>query len=421
MYVFLYTIFLLAFRLGIKIAAIKNTKAKQWLEGRKNIFRKLEQSLSRQEKIIWFHCASLGEFEQGRPVIEKLKTGYPGYKILITFFSPSGYEVRKNYELADYIFYLPMDSDSNAERFLNIVHPSLIVFVKYEFWYYYFKNIGQRKIPFLVISSVFRQDQPFFRWYGTLYRKMLDSFTYMFVQDKQSEQLLATIGFKESVSIAGDTRFDRVAEIAGKFSPIPAIENFCRDSKVIIAGSTWPEDEKMLQNLFTGINDPSIKLIIAPHEISKEHLGEIQKLFPSAIFYSQLSVPHSPLSTHNSPLIIDSIGILSRLYKYAFITYIDGGFTRDGIHNILEAAVYGKPVVFGPNYKKYREAIELIEAGGAKSFSDAGELKQITYTLLNDKKEYDQQCISAEEYVRKNAGATRKILDYIQENRLLTN
>ncbi len=226
--------FLFVFRLGIRIAAIKNGKAKQWLEGRRNIFQKLGQSISQQDRIIWFHCASLGEFEQGRPAIEKLKATYPGYKILITFFSPSGYEVRKNYELADYIFYLPMDADSNARKFLDIVHPSLVIFVKYEFWYYYLKNIEQRKIPFLLISSVFRQDQPFFKWYGPLYRKMLNSFTHLFVQDKQSEELLATIGLKESVSIAGDTRFDRVVEIAEKFSPVPAIEKFCGNSKSLL-------------------------------------------------------------------------------------------------------------------------------------------------------------------------------------------
>jgi len=421
MYLFLYTIFLFLFKAGVRVAAIKSNKAKQWLAGRKDIFQRLEQNISKQDKIIWFHCASLGEFEQGRPVLEKIKISYPGYKILITFFSPSGFEVRKNYTGADYIFYLPIDSARNAKKFLDIVHPSLVVFVKYEYWYYYFKSIGERKIPFLLISAVFRADQPFFKWYGSLYKKMLACFTHIFVQDNQSNELLHRIGFTENVSIAGDTRFDRVVEIADQFEPIPAIENYCSNSKVIIAGSTWADDEKMLQSLAQNINDSSVKLIIAPHETGKDHINEIQKLFSSSVLYSQLTTHHSQLTTQNSPLIIDSIGILSRLYKYAYITYIGGGFTRDGIHNSLEAAVYGKPVVFGPVYNKYREAVELIDAEGAKSFSTADELKQIIYTLLNDKEEYEQKCKLAEQYVRLNAGATAKILKYIQENRLLTN
>jgi 3-deoxy-D-manno-octulosonic-acid transferase len=421
MYLFLYNISLFLFRAGVHIAALKNAKAKKWLAGRKGIFERLQQAISKDDKIIWFHCASLGEFEQGRPVIEKIRSIYPHYKILITFFSPSGYEVRKNYNGADYIFYLPIDSPANAKKFLHIVQPSLVVFVKYEYWYHYFKNISEQKIPFLLISAVFRADQPFFKWYGALYKKMLACFTHLFVQDNQSKELLQKIGYTSTISITGDTRFDRVVEIADQFEPIPIIESFCNNSKVIIAGSTWPDDEKMLQNLFQHISDDSVKLIIAPHEIGKNHIDDIQKLFPASILYSQLT-PHNPqLTTHNAPLIIDSIGILSRLYKYAYITYIGGGFTRDGIHNSLEAAVYGKPVLFGPVYSKYREAVELIETEGAKSFSTADDLKQIVYILLNDQKEYDQKCKAAEQYVHSNAGATIRILNYIQENRLLTN
>ena len=415
MYLFLYNIFLLFFNAGVRIAALKNGKAKKWLQGRKDIFRQLQEQIPTGEKIIWFHCASLGEFEQGRPVIEKTKANYPNYKILVTFFSPSGYEVRKNYEGADYIFYLPADSPANAKRFLDIVHPSLVVFVKYEFWYYYFENIRQRNIPFLLISSAFRNYQPFFKWYGLLYRKMLACFSHIFVQDRQSLELLQTIGITKEVSIAGDTRFDRVVEIAGKFEPIPTIENFCADHKVIVAGSTWPDDEKMLQE----INDPSIKLVIAPHEINKDHLDEIKKNFPSSIFYSELK--GTSLINHHSSLIIDSIGLLSRLYKYAYITYVGGGFTRDGIHNILEAAVYSKPVLFGPNYKKYREAAELIDNEGAISFSTEDELKKTVQRLLTDNNEYNNICNSAGQYVKQNAGATTTILNYIQEKRLLTN
>lgn len=421
MQLFFYNLFLFLFKAGVRIASLKNQKAKQWIAGRKYILQRLEQSISKQDKIVWFHCASLGEFEQGRPVIEKIRQLFPDYKILVTFFSPSGYEIRKNYKGADYIFYLPMDSAANAKKFLDTIHPALVVFVKYEYWYYYFKNIKERKIPFLLISAVFRTDQPFFKWYGKLYSQMLNSFTHIFVQDRQSKALIQAIGFNDNVSIAGDTRFDRVVEIAEQFEPIPIIDNFCSNSKVIIAGSTWPEDEKMLQSLFQDKNDLFLKLIIAPHEINKSHVEEIQKNFPSAILYSQLANDSSIEAIQNNPLIIDTIGILSRLYKYAYITYIGGGFTRDGIHNSLEAAVYGKPVIFGPVYQKYREAVELIEVGGAKSFSTADEFRQITYTLLNNKEEYNSKCKSAEEYVHSNAGATNKILNYIQINRLLTN
>lgn len=415
MYLLLYTIFLFLFKAAVRVAALKSNKAKQWLRGRKNIFNELGQRIPSTEKITWFHCASLGEFEQGRPVIEKIRTIYPNYKILITFFSPSGYEVRKNYDGADYIFYLPGDSLANAKKFLDIVHPSLVVFVKYEFWYYYFKTIRERQIPFLLISGVFRPGQPFFKWYGPLYRKMLSCFSSIFVQDKASMELLKSIGFTNNVSVAGDTRFDRVREIAGNSNTISGIEAFCRNHKVVVAGSTWPGDEEILAT----INDPSVKLIIAPHEINKDHLDKIKKMFPSSIFYSELK--DSSSITHYSSLIIDSIGLLSRLYKYADITYVGGGFTRDGIHNILEAAVYSKPVLFGPNYKKYREAGELIEAGGAISFSNADEFKTTVGKLLSDSVAYNNISRAAGEYVKENAGATNKIVNYIQEKRLLTN
>ncbi|MES1216441.1 MAG: glycosyltransferase N-terminal domain-containing protein, partial [Bacteroidota bacterium] len=263
MYLLLYNIFLFVFRAGVRLAALVNPKAKLWVEGRKNIFERLEKAFNKKDKTIWFHCASLGEFEQGRPVMERIKIDYPSYKILITFFSPSGYEVRKNYEVADYIFYLPIDSAVNAKRFLDIINPSLVFFVKYEFWYYYFKNINDRNIPFLLISAVFRNNQVFFKWYGKLYRNMLNSFTHLFVQDLASVELLRKLGLEKNVSVAGDTRFDRVAEIAGKFEPITIIENFCNNQRVIVAGSTWPDDEKKLNEVFAAIKDPTLKLIIA--------------------------------------------------------------------------------------------------------------------------------------------------------------
>lgn len=421
MYLFLYNIFLLLFRAGVRVAALFTPKARLWVNGRKNIYSRLERDFRAGSKNIWFHCASLGEFEQGRPVLEKIKSVYPAYRIIVTFFSPSGFEVRKKYEKADHIFYLPLDSPRNAKRFLDIVNPSLVVFVKYEFWHYYFKNIRERKIPFLLVSAVFRNNQIFFKWYGSLYRKMLDSFTHLFVQDTHSKSLLKTLGIEKNVTVAGDTRFDRVAEIAGKFETLPLIEKFCHGKNVMVAGSTWPGDEKILSEFFGVIQDPLLKLIIAPHELGSDHLEQLTTMFPRAIFYSD-PASHDPLVLADYPvLIIDSIGLLSRLYRYAHTAYIGGGFTRDGIHNILEAAVYGKPVVFGPVYKKYREAIELIEAGGATSVASASDLRSVVNSFLENASIYSIQCEASRKYVQQNEGATASIFRFIQENRLLIN
>lgn len=426
--VFFYTIFLILYRTGINIASFWNPKAKKWLKGRKNLLEKIKSAIiGEQGKIIWFHCSSLGEFEQGRPVMERIRAQNTRHKILLTFFSPSGFEVRKDYEGADYIFYLPMDSKRNTKQFLDIVKPSLVVFVKYDYWYYYLSEIKKRKINCLLISAVFRKDQLFFKWPGVLQRKMLHCFTRIFVQNEESKKLLTTIGFQNSI-VSGDTRFDCVIEIADKFEPIPFIEKFIGNSKSIVAGSTWKEDEEVLQKVLTELNDYNLKLIIAPHEIHESRLDELEKLFPRSIRFSNLARNAEP-GTNNKPhnggatgniLIIDNIGMLSRLYKYAYITYVGGGFTKDGIHNVLEAAVYRKPVVFGKNYKKYKEATDLIGYEAAKSFYNKDELFQILFTLLNDEEDYRQKCQASGNYIWKNKGATEIILRYIEENRLLT-
>lgn len=365
------------------------------------------------------HCASLGEFEQGRPVLEKLKSQNPNSKFLLTFFSPSGYEIIKKYKGADWIFYLPMDGPQNARRFLQIVRPSLVIFVKYEFWYYYLKTIKQTNIPVLLVSALFRENSGFFKWYGGLQRKMLSFFTHLFVQNEASKKLLDTIGFGDNCTIASDTRFDRVIEIAEAAATIPEIETFIGNSKSIIAGSTWPDDETILQQTIKAINNPSLKLIIAPHETNKEHISQLLKLFPGALLHSDLT--HETDSNKSSNvLIIDNIGMLSRLYKYAYITYVGGGFGK-GIHNTLEAAVYGKPVLFGPAYQKFNEAVELIQKGGAVSVSNSQECINVVQRLLQDEKEYLKSSNSAKEYVYSNKGATEKIVRYIQEKRLLTN
>jgi 3-deoxy-D-manno-octulosonic-acid transferase len=422
--VFFYNIFLFLFKTGTYIASPFNAKAKKWIEGRKRIFERLEKAIPAGEQIIWLHCASLGEFEQGRPVLERIRAQYPGYKILLTFFSPSGYEVQKNYKGADWIFYLPIDSPGNAKRFLNIAHPSLVIFVKYEFWYYYLKKIKYRNIPLLLISALFRKDMSFFKWYGGLQRKMLSRFDHLFVQNETSKKLIDKIGLADICSISGDTRFDRVIEIVEKFEPILVIEEFIGNSKVIVAGSTWPEDEEVLQKAFSLLNNPSLKLIIAPHEISEKHLEEIEKLFPGSVFFSQQKTTNWQAVTSNV-LIIDNIGMLARLYKYGYLTYVGGGFRTMGVHNVLEAAVYNKIVLFGQYYQKYTEAVGLVISGGGLPFNDEKKdgmmLKELIEGLLTNQSDYNYRSRAAGDFVRSNKGATEKIIQFIQEKRLLTN
>lgn len=418
------------FKAGVRIAALFNAKAKKWVQGRDGIWQALESKIGSQKsedsRIIWVHCASLGEFEQGRPVIERLRAQGSELKILLTFFSPSGYEIRKNYQGADWVFYLPMDGPKNAARFLKIINPSLVIFVKYEFWYYYLKRIKQNKVPLLLVSALFRKNSIFFKWYGSLQRKMLSFFDHLFVQNETSKSLLDNIGFTDKSSVCGDTRFDRVIEIAESFTAIPAIEKFVGNSKTIVAGSTWPDDEGVLQITLKTINDPSLKLIVAPHEINKEHIAQVQKLFPDSILFSELTGDNGQLATgrqHRASyniLIIDNIGMLSRLYKYASITYIGGGFGK-GIHNTLEAAVYGKPVLFGPAYHKFNEAIDLVNNGGAISINNAEDCISAIQKLIRDDSVHIKSSEKSKDYVYKNKGATEKIMKYIQEKRLLTN
>lgn len=416
MSVILYNIFLAFLSLGIRLASLFNTKAKKWVEGRKDIFKKLRDSIQ-GGNIIWMHCASLGEFEQGRPLFEKLRTEHPDHKFLLTFFSPSGYEIRKNYNGADWVFYLPVDSRSNAGRFLDIINPSLIIFVKYEFWYYYLKTAKERQIPLILISALFRKDAVFFKWYGGLQRKMLGYFDRLFVQNQSSKELLSQIGFTDQVVVTGDTRFDRVIEIAEKSEGISAIERFVGNNKAIIAGSTWSSDENLLKETLTIINDPSLKLVIAPHEIHEDHISEIKKIFSGTLLYSEMATKEH-FDDYNV-LIIDNIGMLSRLYRYATITYVGGGFGK-GIHNTLEAAVYGKPVIFGPVYNKFQEAKDLVDTGGAFSINKAVDCARIVQDLISNEKDWVKACQESRAYVYAQQGATQKIMDFIQENRLLT-
>lgn len=419
MALFLYNLFLIFYKIGIQVASLKSNKAKLWLTGRGNIFAKLEQwrsQLPEDQKIIWMHCASLGEFEQGRPLIEKLKENSIDNKIILTFFSPSGYEVRKNYTQVDGVFYLPMDSKMNAQKFITILKPTFVLWVKYEYWFYYLIELKKKNIPVILISAVFRTSQPFFKWYGKMWKQMLSSFDKIFVQNSESVSLLQTIGFAQNTAVAGDTRFDRVIDIARKNAPFPQLLlNFVKNYKVIIAGSTWEEDEEELVH-YANANQ-EIKFIIAPHEIDEERIADLNKLFKNSILFSQLYDSNTDVQI----LIIDNVGMLSSLYRLADVAYIGGGFNDSGIHNILEAAVFGKPLIFGPEYNKFIEATLLVEAGGAFSFNNALELEELLNIFLKDEVFLKNSGEICENFVYKNGGATNKIFEYLYEKRLLTN
>lgn len=398
----LYNIGIFFYGLIIKLLASFNTKAKLFTKGRKGIFTQIKNKLKSEDNPIWFHFASLGEFEQGRPVLEKLKYQLPNAKIVITFFSPSGYEVRKNYPLADGIFYLPLDSPYNAKKFIEIVNPKMAIFTKYEFWPNYFEVLSAKHIPLYIISGIFRKNQVFFKWYGGFYRNILKCVSHFFVQNRESLLLLNEIGLN-NVDISGDTRFDRVYENAQNPKDLPIIKAFCEQSPTLIAGSTWPDDEKLLVDLAK--ENPNWKLIIAPHEIHEAHINTIIALFPNSIKFSDLGTSNANRQTQI--LIVDNIGMLSSLYQYGKIAYIGGGF-GSGIHNTLEAAAFGIPVIFGPNYHKFQEAKDLIENNAAKSISNQTELTAaFEYFSKN-------ACGHlAKEYVISNTGSTDKILQEI--------
>ena len=398
------------YNIGVKLyfftiwfASLFSKKARLWVNGREN------QGFIRLTDSIWFHFASLGEFEQGRPVLEELKRLHPENKIVITFFSPSGYEVRKNTPLADAVYYLPLDTASNARKFIDAIKPKFAVFTKYEYWYHYFNEMHRSNIPLYVISGIFRPGQVFFNWYGSLHRKILSLVTHFFVQDERSKQLLEGIGLS-NVTISGDTRFDRVWANAQNPKPMPTIDEFKNGHKIFIAGSTWPPDEKLVATLINQY--PDWKFIFAPHEINGEKINELIDLLPkgSTVRFSQISNLQSLTSNHQT-LIIDNIGMLSSLYKYGNIAYIGGGF-RAGIHNTLEAAAFGLPVIFGPNYSKFKEAHDLITLKAGFSVADADELKLITESLM-DETFYNIASAKIKAYVKEHTGATQMIVDYL--------
>jgi len=404
---FLYSIFIKFYYLIILLISPFNTKAKQWIKGRKGV---KFPSIPKEEKIIWIHAASLGEFEQGRPVIEAIKKEHPDYKVLLTFFSPSGYEVRKNYKQADYVYYLPLDTQRNVRRFLEYFHPSMAIFIKYEYWYNFLNQLKSLKIPYYFISAIYRPKQIFFKNYGTWFIKHLAGANHIFCQDKKSELLLNSIGLQQ-VTLAGDTRFDRVFEVTSSPKKIKEIEAFVKGGRTIILGSGWEPEEKILAQ-YLPMSKSDIKLIIAPHMIDKQHIDKITLLFKSFHPVLLSEVESGKSCSDSRVLIIDAIGFLMHLYQYGEVAVIGGGFGK-GIHNILEASAFGLPVLFGPNFTKFNEAKELIEKGGAFSFKDKTEFKERIDTLLDSKKKYQEAAQISKTYVIENGGATDLILDKI--------
>lgn len=414
---FFYHIFLFLYNSGIRLASCWNAKALLWAEGRKNIYERLKAAIEKgQGPIIWIHSSSLGEFEQGKPVLESLKTTYPNHRILLTFFSPSGYEIRKNYDGADMIFYLPLDGPIRSRKFLDIVKPALAIFIKYESWFYYLKGLKKRGVPILLISAIFTPKQNFFGPLGGFLRTLLESYTHLFVQDAPSATILQKFKLKVPVSVAGDTRYDRVAEITHIPFHHSTIEAFCFESDAIIAGSTWKEDEEMLSGLLDA--NARIKLIIAPHEINPKHIQEIRRLFQQNILLSEADDQERLKDAR--VLIIDCIGILSKLYRYATISYVGGGFNAAGIHNILEPAAYGKTVIFGPNHDRTAEAKALIETGVGFSYSTKQDLVSITENLISQIEMRTSLDEIARNFVLQRKGATDIIVRHIEENRLLS-
>ena len=399
-----YNLFIFLYPLVARCLSVKNKKARLWINGRKNIFNRISEQISDNEDIIWFHCASLGEFEQARPLIGYIKERQPAYKILLTFFSPSGYEVQKNYKNADYVFYLPHDTVANAKKFIRMVQPKFIFFIKYEFWYNYINQAYKQNIPFYSVSCIFSKKQFFFTWYGARFRKQLQNITHFFAQDECSKNLLNQYGISQ-VSVCGDTRFDRVYQIVNQAKQMDFFSDLTSKNNVIVAGSTWAGDEKLLAQL---LENHHFTLIIVPHEVHKEHIEEIEKRFAkfSTVRYTQLT---QEMSVKNlQVIVIDVIGILNSLYGYGTITYIGGGFGK-GIHNILEAATYGKPVIFGPNYKKFKEANNLIRLYAAFSVSNYEDLNKVICQLYDTPQMIKTAGNNAKQYVLDNIGACKKI------------
>ena len=407
---FFYTLFIYLYAFALYVSSLFNAKARLWCQGRKNLFAVLKAECADKDNVYWFHCASLGEFEQGKPLILKMKENLPGITVLVTFFSPSGFEVKKNDPVADIISYIPLDTLSNARKFLEIANPKAAIFVKYEYWYNFIAELSEFKIPFYYISAIYRPSQHFFKKYGQWFVNQLKKTSFFFVQNEESKLLLHSVGI-DNVEITGDTRFDRVHAVASSLYQLDFVCDFKKNKKLIVAGSTWEPDEKLLNQLLEAFKR-DYKLIIAPHLIDKEHISNILNCFSGykTVCYSDRE--YLDLSEYQI-LIMDTIGLLSKIYKYADISYIGGGF-KTGLHNILEPAVFGIPLFFGPHYKKFNEAVELVRLGGAFSINNSAEMNQLLLRLDNDTEYYTNVCNICEKFVQNNLGASDKIFNILK-------
>ena len=403
----IYNIFIYIYCLGIAVYQLFNAKVRKMWQGEHATFNLLKQKVDPQARYVWFHAASLGEFEQGRPIMERLRQDHPEYKILLTFFSPSGYEVRKDYKVADIVCYLPLDTPANAAHFLHLVQPAMAFFIKYEFWYNYLNILRLRGIPIYSISSIFRPDQIFFKWYGKPYNKVLRCITHFFVQNQESKHLLSSIGINQA-TITGDTRFDRVLQIKEQSKRLPIIQAFKQDQKVFVAGSSWPPDEEIFINYFN--RHPEWRLIIAPHVIGEDHLNQIlTKLNRKTVRYTQTTEEEAK---HATCMLIDCFGLLSSIYHYGETAYIGGGFGV-GIHNVLEAAVWNVPVLFGPNNERFQEAQELKAADGGFQISCYSQFEKLMNRFTTDPAFLTEKGNNAGNYVKSKVGATTKILSSV--------
>lgn len=400
----MYELIISLYTLGVGVASLFNPKARKMWKGGREAFRVLRDKVDSSSRYVWFHAASLGEFEQGRPIMERLRAEHPEYKILLTFFSPSGYEVRKNYEGADIVCYLPLDTYFGARRFLSLVHPEVAFFIKYEFWWNYLHILKRRGVPVYSVSSIFREGQVFFRWYGRTYSNVLKCFTRFFVQNDESRRLLATLGITD-VDVTGDTRFDRVLQVKQQARQLPIVDAFRQGYKVFVAGSSWPPDEDIFINYFNEHRD--WKLIIAPHVIGNDHIRQIVgKLRRKAVRYTEAT---EDSAREADCLIIDCFGLLSSIYGYGDVAYVGGGFGV-GIHNVLEAAVWGMPVIFGPNNKRFQEAQDLLASGGGVEIDSYSQFEAVMNTYVTDSSAIRHDGDKAAGYVEAKAGATGKIL-----------
>ena len=411
---FLYNLIIILASQIVKLVALFSPKVKLFVNGRKEVFPILQNNISPIDKTIWFHAASLGEYEQGLPVIEKIKEKFPNHKIVVTFFSPSGYEVRKNNTVADATVYLPLDTKSNAQKFIKTINPELVFFIKYEYWPYYLNELKKQKIKTYLISGIFREKQAFFKWYGGFYRNALKTFDYFFVQNESSKNLIQSIGFN-NVKISGDTRFDRVVSILERDNSLDFIEQFKNNKTTIVIGSSWPKDENLLVNYINNASD-DIKFIIAPHNIKSEQIANLKsQITKSTILYSEKN--NIDLSNFNI-LIIDTIGILTKIYSYADIAYVGGGFGNPGVHNILEPATFGVPIIIGPNYSHFVEAIALVHQEGCVSISNQNELNEAFDNLIFNEDVRHEKGHICSTFVQMNKGATDVILKHIENSKI---